>query len=462
MESFDLIVIGGGPGGYLAAERAGHAGLKVALFEKKALGGVCLNEGCIPSKALLYSAKVFDYANHAAACGVTVKGASIDQNAVIDRKDGVVKTLVSGVGAAMKKNRVTVINAVAVIKGKTADGFEVEATGIAGDAAGKVYTGKKLIVAAGSEAVVPPIPGAKEGLAAGYVLTNREILNLREIPKALAIVGGGVIGLEMASYFCSVGSKVTVIEMLNKIAGPTDDEISAILQKNYAEKGVDFKLGCTVTGFEKGFVSYADADGKEQKSACDYALLSIGRRPSCAELGLESVGVYVERGAIKTDDHLLTNVPGVYAVGDINGKLMLAHTAYREAEVAVNHILGKKDIMRYGAIASVIYTNPEVGCVGETEGSAKQKGFAVKTAKLPMSYSGRYLAEGGGDGICKIIADAKTDKLLGVHMIGSYCSEIIFGAAQMLESGMKIETLKELVFPHPTVGEIVRETLFAL
>ena len=455
MELFDLLVIGGGPGGYLAAERAGHAGLKVALFEKRSLGGVCLNEGCIPSKALLYSAKVFDYANHASAYGVTMKGASIDQNAVIDRKDGVVKALVSGVGAAMKKNHVTVVNAAAVIKGKTADGFEVEADG-------KVYTGKKLIIAAGSEAVVPPIPGAKEGLAAGYVMTNREILALREIPKALAIIGGGVIGLEMASYFCSVGSKVTVIEMLNKIAGPTDDEISTILQKNYAKKGVDFKLGCKVTGFEKGSVSYTDPEGKAQKLSCDYALMSIGRRPSSAGLGLESIGVYMERGAVKTDDHLLTNVPDVYAVGDINGKLMLAHTAYREAEVAVNHILGKKDIMRYGAIASVIYTNPEVGCVGETEESAKQKGFTVKTAKLPMIYSGRYLAEGGGDGICKIIADAKTNKLLGVHMIGSYCSEIIYGAAQMIESGMKIENLKELVFPHPTVCEIVRETLFEL
>ncbi len=455
MELFDLIVIGGGPGGYLAAERAGHAGLKVALFEKRSLGGVCLNEGCIPSKALLYSAKVFDYANHASAYGVTVKGASIDQNAVIDRKDGVVKALVSGVGAAMKKNHVTVVNAIAVIKGKGADGFEVEADG-------KVYTGKKLIIAAGSEAVVPPIPGAKEGLAAGYVLTNREILALREIPKALAIIGGGVIGLEMASYFCSVGSKVTVIEMLNKIAGPTDDEISTILQKNYAKKGVDFKLGCKVTGFEKGSVSYTDPEGKAQTLACDYALMSIGRRPSSAGIGLESIGVYMERGAVKTDDHLLTNVPDVYAVGDINGKLMLAHTAYREAEVAVNHILGKKDSMRYGAIASVIYTNPEVGCVGETEESAKQKGFTVKTAKLPMIYSGRYLAEGGGDGICKIIADAKTNKLLGVHMIGSYCSEIIYGAAQMIESGMKIENLKELVFPHPTVCEIVRETLFEL
>jgi len=455
MDLFDLIVIGGGPGGYLAAERAGHAGLKVALFEKRSLGGVCLNEGCIPSKALLYSAKVYDYANHASAYGVTVKGAAIDQNAVIDRKDGVVKALVSGVGATMKKNHVTVVNAAAVIKGKTADGFEVEADG-------KSYTGKKLIIAAGSEAVVPPIPGAKEGLAARYVMTNREILALREIPKALAIIGGGVIGLEMASYFCSVGSKVTVIEMLNKIAGPTDDEISTILQKNYAKKGVDFKLGCKVTGFEKGSVSYTDPEGKAQKLACDYSLMSIGRRPSSAGLGLESIGVYTERGAVKTDDHLLTNVPDVYAVGDINGKLMLAHTAYREAEVAVNHILGKKDTMRYGAIASVIYTNPEVGCVGETEESAKQKGFTVKTAKLPMIYSGRYLAEGGGDGICKIIADAKTNKLLGVHMIGSYCSEIIYGAAQMIESGMKIETLKELVFPHPTVSEIVRETLFEL
>lgn len=457
MDIFDVIVIGGGPGGYLAAERAGHAGLKTAVFEKRSLGGVCLNEGCIPSKALLYSAKVLDYAKHASAYGVKLPAGdmSVDQNAVIDRKDGVVKTLVSGVGAKMKANKVTVVKSAATIRGKGDEGYIVEADGVS-------YCGKKLIIAAGSEAVVPPIPGVKEGVAAGYVLTNREVLALREIPARFVIIGGGVIGLEMASYFASVGSKVTVIEMLNKIAGPTDGEISGILQKNYEKKGVIFKLGCKVTSVEKGKVNYTAPDGKAESAECDSCLLSIGRRAASANLGLDSIGVYTERGAIVTDEQLRTNVPGVYAVGDINGKLMLAHTAYREAEVAVNHILGKKDVMRYNAIASVIYTSPEVGCVGETEESARAKGFEVKTAKVTMNYSGRYLAEGGGDGICKLVVDAKTDRLIGVHMIGSYCSEMIYGASLMIESQLKIDDLKELVFPHPTVCEVIREALFEL
>ncbi len=456
MEQFDLLVLGGGPGGYLAAERAGHAGLKTAVFEKRALGGVCLNEGCIPSKALLYSAKVLDYANHGSVYGVTTTGAKLDHNAVIDRKDGVVQMLVSGVGAKMKKNKVTVVKSTGVIKGKTEGGYAIEADG-------KEYVAPKLIIAAGSEAVVPPIPGVKEGLAAGTVLTNREILSLRVIPKELVVIGGGVIGLEMASYFNSAGSKVTVIEMLNKIAGPTDAEISTILQKNCEKKGVTFKLGCKVTAVEKGAVKYQTADGREESVSCDYTLLSIGRRPSSAGIGLESIGVYTERRAIKTDEFMRTNVPGVYAVGDINGVYMLAHAAYREAEVAVNHILGKKDRMRYNAIPSVIYTSPEVGSVGETEDTAKAKGFDVKTVSLPLVYSGRYVAENpGGDGICKLVVDKKANRLLGVHMITPYASEIIYGAAMMIESELRIDDLKEIVFPHPTVSEIIREALFEI
>jgi len=456
MENFEVIVIGGGPGGYLAAERAGHAGLKTAVFEKRALGGVCLNEGCIPSKSLLYSAKVLEYAKHAAAYGVKVPaGAEVDQNAVIDRKNGVVKTLVSGVGAKMKANHVTVVKSEATITGKTAEGFTVTADG-------KDYCARKLIIASGSEAIVPPIPGVRENYP-GFILTNREILDLREVPKKLAIVGGGVIGLEMASYYNRVGSDVTVIEMMNKIAGPTDNEVSTILQKNYAKKGVSFKLGCKVTGVTKGSVSYQTPDGKDETLECDYCLLSIGRRPNTNGLGLETIGVYTERGAIVTDENLRTNVPGVYAIGDVNGKMMLAHTAYREAEVAVNHILGKRDVMRYNAIPSVIYTTPEVGAVGETEETAKAKGINVKTAKVTMNYSGRYLAENnGGDGICKLIVDASRDRLIGVHMIGSYCSEMIYGAAMMIETEMRIDDIKEIVFPHPTVCEVIREALFEL
>ena len=269
--------------------------------------------------------------------------------------------------------------------------------------------------------VIPPIPGLREGVETGFVMTNREVLDLEEIPGNLVVIGGGVIGLEMASYYNSVGSHVTVVEMLDHIAGNTDREIGKILQNNYKKKGVEFMLGCKVTAVGDGKVTFEDAEGKTQSVAADKVLCSIGRRAVTQGYGLENIHVYTERGAIVTDECMRTNVAGVYAAGDVNGRSMLAHTAYREGEVAINNILGKKDRMRYNAIPSVIYTNPEVASVGETEESAKQKGMDVKAVTVTMNYSGRYMAENeGGDGICKIIVDAKYNRVLGVHMIGNY------------------------------------------
>lgn len=453
---YDLIVIGGGPGGYLAAERAGHAGLKTLLIEKRNLGGVCLNEGCVPSKTFLNSSKVYEHAKDGAVYGVTTKEASIDQKAVVSRKNKVVKTLVAGVKAQMKANHVTVVSAEAKLDGKEADGsFRV----LAG---GDSYAAKNLIIASGSEAIVPPIPGVKEGVAAGYVLTNREILDLEVIPEKLVIVGGGVIGLEMASYFQTVGSQVTVIEMLDHIAGSVDQEIGKLLQKNYAKKGIEFKLNCKVVGVDKDQVRYEE-NGEEKSAPSDYVLLSIGRRAATQGLGLETLNIYTERGHIVTDDCGRTNVPGVYAVGDVNGRWMLAHAAYREAEVAVKTILGQKDLVRYNALSSVIYTNPEVAYAGESEESAKAKGMNYKKIVIPMSYSGRYLAETDkGDGVCKLIVDVDKDRLIGCHLLGSYASEIIVSAAILIETEMRIDDIKELIFPHPTVSEIIREAIFML
>ena len=455
MDKFDLIVLGGGPAGYLAAERAGHAGLKTAVVEKRALGGVCLNEGCVPSKTFLNSAKIYEHALDGKAFGVTAENVKIDQNVVVDRKNKVVAQLVGGVGMQMKANKVTVLNGNGKICGKDENGFNIEVEG-------KTYACDKLIIATGSEAFVPPIKGARESLENGFAMTNREILDLREIPEKLVVIGGGVIGLEMASYFNSVGSKVTVIEMLNKIAGPTDAEISSILLKNYQKKGVDFKLGCAVTAVENGKVEYTE-NGETKSIEADKVLIAIGRRAFTRDIGLETIGVYTERGNIVTDENMRTNVAGVYATGDVNGKIMLAHTAYRESEVAVNHILGIKDKMRYNAIPSVIYTTPEVGSVGETEESAKEKGLDFRVSTVSMRFSGRYVAETeGGDGICKLIVDNKYDRLLGVHLIGSYASEIIYGAAMMVESEYRVKDIKEFVFPHPTVCEVIREALFQL
>ncbi|MBO4769955.1 MAG: dihydrolipoyl dehydrogenase, partial [Clostridia bacterium] len=414
---YDLIILGGGPAGYNAAERASSNGMKTLLIEERALGGVCLNEGCVPTKTLLYSAKIFDYAKHSQEYGVRFENPVIDHSAVIDRKGRVVKTLVGGIGASMKKHGVEVVNARGEILGKSAQGFTVKANGTE-------YTGAKLLICTGSTASVPPIPGLRESIASGFGMTNREILDLREVPKELVVIGGGVIGLEMASYFNSIGSKVTVIEMLDHIAGPTDGEIGRILYKNYVKRGVQFLLGAKVTSVGTDCVNY-ELDGKACTAKADRVLVSIGRRAMTQDIGLENIGVLTERGAIVTNEKMETNVAGVYAAGDVNGKLMLAHTAYREGEVAVNNMLGKPDRVNYLSIPSVIYTNPEVASVGETTETVKAKGLDAKVESFTLKYSGRYIAENeGGDGIVKLIVDNGHRKLLGVHMIGNYASEI--------------------------------------
>lgn len=452
MEKYDLIILGGGPAGYLAGERAGQAGLKALVIEKRALGGVCLNEGCIPSKAFLYSAKALDYAKNGEKYGVSVEGAKLDQKKVLQRKNRAVKTLVAGVGMSLKKCGCTVVEGEGIITGRSAQGFSVKV-------AEQSFQGANLLVATGSAPVLPPIPGLKEAISSGFAVTNREILDFDFIPEKLVVIGGGVIGLEMASYFNSVGSHVTVIEMLDKIAGPTDAEISKILQKNYEKKGVKFKLGCKVTAFGADFVEFEENGVKNTVSA-NKALVSIGRRPVSTGFGLETLSPEMDRSALKTDDTGLTSIPGLYAAGDINGRSMLAHTAYREAEAAVNNILGKRDRVHYNAIPAVIYTNPEVAGVGETEETAKAKKLDFKAVTATMRFSGRYVAEENGDGIVKLIVDNKDRRLLGVHMIGNYSSEIIYGAAMMIETEMDIETLKKFVFPHPSVCEVLREALF--
>ncbi|MBR2930181.1 MAG: dihydrolipoyl dehydrogenase [Clostridia bacterium] len=450
---YDLIILGGGPAGYNAAERAGHAGLKTLVIEERALGGVCLNEGCIPTKTLLYSAKIFDYAKHSADYGVSFEGAKIDHGFVVARKNKVVKQLVSGVGAKLRRAKVDVVNASAVIKERSSEGFVVTADG-------KDYVGKQLLIATGSSAALPPIDGLKESLESGFALTNREILDLEKIPESIVVVGGGVIGLEMASYFNSVGSKVYVVEMMDHIAGAVDREISTMLQKEYAARGVEFILGAKVQSIKDGSVSY-EKDGATQTIKTDYALVSIGRRPRTAGIGCENIGLKLERGAIVTNEYGKTNVPGVWAAGDVNGKSMLAHTAYREGEVCINNILGKKDRINYASIPAVIYTNPEVASVGETSESIKEKGLDASVETVTLKYSGRYIAENEhGNGVVKIITDNKHHNILGVHMIGSYASEIIYGAAMMVETEMRVADVQKLVFPHPTVCEVIREAMF--
>ena len=457
---YDLAIIGGGPGGYVAAERAGAAGLSVILFEKKELGGVCLNEGCIPTKALLYSAKVYDYARHADLYGVSVEGASFDFSKAMKRKVKVVKKLVGGVTFGLKNSGVETVAGEASVSGRVVGGFAVSCGGVE-------YITRNILICTGSEAVVPPFPGLEE--AGDVVVTNRGILSLTEPPAELVIIGGGVIGMEFASFFNSIGTKVTIVEMMPKILGPMDTEISGMLQGIYAKRGVDFRLGCRVTGIEGNAVVFEDPEGNACRVGGDRILVSVGRRAVLQGLGLEDLGVEFALNpagrpvGIKVDDHMRTNIPGVYAAGDVTGFSMLAHTASREGEVAVNDICGKDDRMRYSAIPGVVYTNPEVSGVGLTEDEAARKGLEVKVLKLPMAYSGRFVAENErGEGLCKIIADAGSHCVLGVHMLGNPSSEIIQSACIAIEQGMTVERLKEVVFPHPSVSEILKETAFTL
>ena len=457
---YDLAIIGGGPGGYVAAERAGAAGLSVVLFERKSLGGVCLNEGCIPTKTLLYSAKVYNYAKTGDHYGVYVSDPTFKYDEIVARKNKVVKKLVGGVKAAMKAGKVEVVAGNAMIKGRDSEGIKVEACG-------NVYAAKNLLICTGSEAAVPPFPGLRE--AGDVIVTNREILDMTERPGELVVIGGGVIGMEFAAFFSTLGTKVTVVEMLPKILGPLDDEISEMLQKTYEKRGVEFCLRCKVTGIEGSTVVYEDPEGKVCRVSGDKILVSVGRRANLQGFGLENIGVELALNpagrpyGIKVDEKMKTNVPGVYAAGDVTGFSMLAHTASREGEVAVNNILGKEDRMRYNAIPGVVYTNPEVAGAGLTEAEAKAKGIDYKVVKLPMAYSGRFVAENErGEGICKIIVGAKYHEVLGVHMLGNPCSEIIHSACLAIEAEMTLEQLQEIVFPHPTVSEILKETAFTI
>jgi dihydrolipoamide dehydrogenase len=446
----DLLIIGGGPAGYVAAERAGHHGLSVTLFEKKALGGVCLNEGCIPTKTLLYSAKTYENALHADKYGVQTENVGYDYEKIVSRKNKVVRKLVAGVKSKMTANQVTVIEGAATIVGRGQDGIEVSCNG-------NIYKGKNLLICTGSEAAVPPIPGLKE--AGDVVVTNREILELKQQPKSLVVIGGGVIGMEFASFFNSLGTKVTIVEMLPEILGGLDFEISAMLRDIYAKKGIDFHLNAKVVQVDGHKVVF-EKEGKTQTVEGEKILLSVGRRPVTQGFGLENLNVELNRGGIKTDEKMRTNVPGVFAAGDVTGFSLLAHTASREGEVVVNNLVGRQDRMRYNAIPGVVYTNPEVAGVGETEESAKAKGITYKVAKLPMSYSGRFVAENeGGNGLCKVLVGEKYGEVIGVHLLGNPSSEIIYGACMAIEQEMTVKELQEVVFPHPTVSEIIKETI---
>lgn len=451
--NYQVAIIGGGPAGYTAAETAGKAGLNVVLFEKQSLGGVCLNEGCIPTKTLLYSAKTYDNARHASKYAVNVPEVSFDLPKIIARKQKVVRKLVLGVKAKLTATNVTIVNGEASIVDKNHV--------LCG---GETYECDNLLLCTGSETFIPPIPGVD---SVSY-WTHRDALDAKELPKSLVVIGGGVIGMEFASFFNSLGVEVTVIEMLDEILGGMDKELSAMLRAEYAKRGIKFMLGTKVVALAEAAsengeaqvqVSYENAEGAGSVIA-GRLLMSVGRRAVMKGFGLENLNLErTERGNIRVDGQMQTSVAGVYACGDLTGFSLLAHTAVREAEVAVHAVLGKKDCMSYRAIPGVVYTNPEIAGVGDTEEALRKKGIPYRTVKLPMAYSGRFVAENEGvNGMCKLLL-AEDDTVLGAHVLGNPASEIITLAGMAVELKLTAAEWKKIVFPHPTVGEIFREAL---
>lgn len=445
---YDVAIIGGGPAGYTAAEKAAKGGLSTVLFEKNALGGVCLNEGCVPTKTLLYSAKTYDQIKHASKYAVSAENPSFDYPKIIARKNKVVKKLTAGIRMKMKESGVEVITGEAMIQGKTDEG------NILIQYAEQVYEAKNLLVCTGSESVIPPIPGVNET----EYWTSREALQSKELPASLIIIGGGVIGMEFASFFNSMGTEVQVVEMLDKILGPMDKELSDMLQAEYAKRGVKFYLGHKVTGIHGQEVT-VEKDGESFTLHGEKVLLSVGRRPVTKGFGLETLALESFRNGIKVNEYMQTSLPNVYACGDITAFSLLAHTAVSEAEVAIDHILGKARAMSYKAIPGVVYTNPEIAGVGKTEEELQASGTPYQVKKIPMAFSGRFVAENEmGNGVCKLIL-AEDGTLIGAHLLGNPASELIVIAGMAIEKGMKAEEIKSFVFPHPTVGEIIKEAL---
>ena len=434
---YDVAIIGGGPAGYTAAERAAKGGLSTLLFEKNALGGVCLNEGCVPTKTLLYSAKTYDTIKHASKYAVSAENPTFDYAKIIARKNKVVKKLTAGIRMKMKESGVEVITGEAFIQSRAEDGTITITCGE------NTYETSHLLICTGSETVIPPI----EGLAETDYWTSREALQSKELPKSIVIIGGGVIGMEFASFFNSMGTEVHVVEMLDKILGPMDKELSAMLQAEYAKRGVKFYLGHKVTAIH-GTEVRVEKDGESFTLQGDKVLLSVGRRPVTKGFGLENLSIEPFRNGVKVNEYMQTSLPNVYACGDITAFSLLAHTAVSEAEVAIDHILGKNRPMSYRAIPGVVYTNPEIAGVGKTEEELQASGTAYQVKKIPMAFSGRFVAENElGNGVCKLIL-SEDNVLIGAHLLGNPASELIVIAGIAIEKGMKADEIQSFVFPH--------------
>ncbi len=456
-DSFDLVVIGAGPGGYVAAIRASQLGLKTAIVEREALGGVCLNWGCIPTKALLKSGEVYDQLSHLADYGLSVEGRAYDFGAIVDRSRKVAKQLSAGVAFLMKKNKIEVVSGAASLKaGSPAPGVVV-ALSAGGE---RTLTAKAVILATGARArVIPAIGLVPDG---DRVWTYREAMVPKAAPASLLVVGSGAIGIEFASFYRSLGAEVTVIEALPRIVPVEDEEISAAAQKAFEKRGLKFRVGAKVTALTKtatGVALSLEADGKTETLEAEKAIVAVGIEGNVEGLGLESLGVTVDRGHVVIDSHCATNVPGLYAIGDIAGPPWLAHKASHEGVACVEHIAGQGGAHLAAPIPGCTYSTPQIASIGLTEGQAKAKGLDIKVGRFPFRVNGKAIAAGETEGFVKTIFDAGTGALVGAHMLGAEVTEMIQGFALAMTLEATEAEIMATVFPHPTMSEAMHESV---
>lgn len=454
--NYDIIVIGSGPGGYVTAIRASQLGLKTAIVEKESLGGVCLNWGCIPTKALLKSANVYEYLQHAADYGITVKDASADFSAIIDRSRGVANGMSNGIQFLMKKNKIDVIQGTGAVKA----GKKVAVT----DADGKVteYTGDKgVIIATGARSrKLPNIPQDGEKII-GY----REAMTLKTMPKRLVVVGSGAIGVEFAYFYKTLGTEVTIVEFMPNIVPVEDEEVSKQMEKSFKKSGIKIMTNASVESVDtsgKGCVVKIKTAKGEETIECDVVLSAVGIETNLDGIGLEEVGIATDKGKVLVNEYYQTNIPGYYAIGDIVPGPALAHVASAEGIICVEKIAGHNpEPLDYGNIPGCTYASPEIASVGMTEKAAKEAGLDIKVGKFPFSASGKASAAGAKDGFVKLIFDAKYGELLGAHMIGANVTEMIAEIVVARKLEVTGEALIKTVHPHPTMSEAVMEAAAA-
>jgi len=448
MSRYKIAILGGGPGGYVAAIRAAQLGAETVLIEAGELGGVCLNEGCIPTKTLLKSARVYQELLSSEKFGISIDGeVRIDWAAMQRRKDGVVGQLNSGVRGLLKQNGVEVVQGF----GEVLDPHTI----VVG---GERISADHLIIATGSSPAILPIPGLQEALESGAAVTSTGALTFKEVPQRLVIVGGGVVGMEFAALFSSLGSQVTVLEKFT-VLGSLDQDLQKYMQRLLEKKGVEIHNGADIKRFA-GSQVIAEINGETREFQGDAVLVSLGRRPNVQ--AVSRLGLELERGAIRTNERLETSIPGVYAIGDVNGKQMLAHTASAEGLAAVENIMGGSAVINYDKIPACIYTFPEVAMVGLTEQEAVRRGHKVAIGTFPLAANGRALAEGEPEGLVKIVADEKYGEVLGVHIIAAQATDLISEAVLALELESTVHELANAVHPHPTFSEVVMEAAHAL